>query len=254
MLRAMHNAKKSQINKIQNNQKGFAVLEAIVIVVIIGVVGFTGWFVLNAKKSTDKSLAGNNSAIPTYNKKTAKKKSDKTLAPVFSKLPTDWVEYKSDIDGLRFGYPKEFGGLAGKPLSTNDYKNDIKNLQGRVTVSVSAKDGFSVYASKYGATIKPSSDGKTWTVSEENPAAGDGYKVGETYKIKNVGVNGGVAIDLTVFDEDCTLPRYLVSLNHEYAVVSIPELCPANLQPVTATSKAAYNKLTTDFIASITLY
>lgn len=238
----------------QNKQSGFAALEAILIVVIIGIVGSTGWFVLNAKRNTDKSLAGNNSTAPTYSKKNHTNNPNKASGPVFNKLPTDWTEYKNDADGLRFGYPKKFGTLTGKPLSTGGYRNDSENLQGRVVASVSAKEGFSIYASKYGATIKPSSDGKTWIVSEENPAASDGYKVGDTYKTKNVIVNGGTAIDLTVYDEECTLPRYLLSLKDSYAVVSLPELCPANLEPVTTANKDAYNKLIADFIASITLY
>lgn len=227
------------MNKL-NNQSGFSAVEAILILVIVAIVGGTGFYVYHAQQNTNKNYTSDNSTTPKFKKKVAPAK---TSAPVFATLPAGWTEYKSDGDGLRFGYPKEFGTLAGTPLTTTDYRDDSLNLQGRLTVVISPKEGFSTSAAKYGATIKPSPDGKTWIVSEENSAASDGYKVGDTYKTKNLTVNGGTAIDTTVFDEDCMSPRYLLTLKNSYAVVSLPELCPVSttgqIEPVSAANKAA---------------
>jgi len=38
-------------------QRGISTIEVVLIVIIIGLVGFTGWYSLNAKKNTDKTLA-----------------------------------------------------------------------------------------------------------------------------------------------------------------------------------------------------
>ena len=50
--------------KIKSNQNGFAAVETVLVVIILGIVGFTGWFVLHSQKATDKTLAntGNSSA------------------------------------------------------------------------------------------------------------------------------------------------------------------------------------------------
>ena len=56
------------MGKRQKRQNGFAAIEALLIAVIIGIVGFTGWYVLNAKKNTDKSLSSNNSSTPVIKK------------------------------------------------------------------------------------------------------------------------------------------------------------------------------------------
>jgi hypothetical protein len=39
------------------NQQGFSAVEALLILIIAGLVGFTGWFVLSAKSTASKSLA-----------------------------------------------------------------------------------------------------------------------------------------------------------------------------------------------------
>lgn len=38
-----------------NNQSGFTVVEGLLILVIVGVLGFTGWYVMNSKKNVDKT-------------------------------------------------------------------------------------------------------------------------------------------------------------------------------------------------------
>jgi len=44
----------------KSNQSGFAAVEAFLVVIILGIVGFTGWYVWHSKQATDKTL--NNAA------------------------------------------------------------------------------------------------------------------------------------------------------------------------------------------------
>lgn len=44
------------------HQTGFAAIEAVLILVVVGIIGFTGWFVWNAKQNADKSLDAANSS------------------------------------------------------------------------------------------------------------------------------------------------------------------------------------------------
>jgi hypothetical protein len=43
-------------------QRGFSAVEALLIIIILGILGFTGWFVYHAQKSTDTSLNAANQA------------------------------------------------------------------------------------------------------------------------------------------------------------------------------------------------
>lgn len=49
-------------------QKGFSIVEGLLVFVIVGILGFTGWFVWNSQKQTNKS---NNSTVVSTKKATA---------------------------------------------------------------------------------------------------------------------------------------------------------------------------------------
>lgn len=65
---------------MKNNQSGFSVIEGLLIFVIIGIVGFTGWFIWHSKQSTDKTLdKGNQSTfVGTAKKSVASNDTAKT--------------------------------------------------------------------------------------------------------------------------------------------------------------------------------
>jgi len=244
---------------MKQNQKGFSAVEAILIIIVVALIAAAGWYVWSKNKKDDKQ----NDTHTSQSSEESKHQEDTT--PVFSTLPSNWTEYKSDSDGLRFGYPKEWGTLdlekstvritaTATSMMTAVYQNDSLNLQGRTMLTISKKEGFSVVARKYGATIKRSADGKSWVVSEVNPANVGNDKVGDTYKTKEVKVNGGTALDLSFVDEDCTHSRWLLELKNSYAEVSIPELCPNDGTLPTQANKDAYAKVIGDFVKSITVY
>lgn len=75
----------------KSNQTGFATIEAGLILVVVAILGFTGWFVWQAKQNTDKSLdAANNSQQAQINtKKTDKKQTSQTKDETVS-----WLLYE----------------------------------------------------------------------------------------------------------------------------------------------------------------
>jgi competence protein ComGC len=114
------------VDPMKKNQNGFAVLEALLVAIIIGILGFTGWFVLNAKKNTEASLSGNNSTTPFIKKKSTAKQSTTQLkfdtsihevdikmqsATDISKLPdyapVSFKEYMLDL--LQKNTPSQYG-------------------------------------------------------------------------------------------------------------------------------------------------
>jgi cytoskeletal protein RodZ len=54
-----------------NKQSGFSAIEAVLILVIVGMLGFTGWYVWHAKQTADKTLSADNSNVPSFSKKQA---------------------------------------------------------------------------------------------------------------------------------------------------------------------------------------
>ena len=234
------------MNTLRHNTKGFGTIELLLALVVVAVLAGAGAYLYYQDHKASTTSEGTSHTQTNQNITSA--------GPVFNKLLDGWVEYKNNDAGLRLGYPKEWGTLDSTTLETATYQNDSQNLQGKFSIAIAKKAGFTVVARKYGATIAPSSDGTTWTVVAENPADVDGYKVGDTYKATTEKVNGGIAIDLSFVDEECTQTRWLLSLKDSYAVVTIPELCPATLQPIPDTNKTAYATLKTDFLSSITVY
>jgi Tfp pilus assembly protein PilV len=56
--------------KKHDSNLGFSVVEALLILVVVGILGFTGWYVYHAKQTSDKNYsAASESTVPTYKKK-----------------------------------------------------------------------------------------------------------------------------------------------------------------------------------------
>lgn len=233
------------MQKRKLNNQGFGIVAVLIVVLVLLAIGAAGYLVW--QKNHDKPIHTTHKTHTTNNKPVA-------TAPTFSKLPENWTEYKNDANGLRLGYPTEWGMLDATTLHTPTYTNVGKNLDGRLAINFSKKDGFNTVARKYGATITPAADGKNWIVAEENPAAVDGYKVGDSYRTISKSVNGGNAIDLSFTDEECQQTHFVLELKQSYADISLPELCAFESSPITDENKAAYTKLVSDFLKIITVY
>jgi len=235
------------MQKRKLNNQGFGLVGVLVVVLVVVAIGGAGYFVWQ-KNHDDKLKTAQNSKTDNNESTTA------TTAPTFNKLPENWTEYKNDANGLRLGYPTEWGVLDIATLHTPNYTNVGKNLDGQFAINFSKKDGFSAMAQKYGATIKPAADGKSWIVTDENPAAVDGYKIGDSYKTISKPVNGGNAIDLSFTDEECQYTHFVLELKQSYADIGLPKLCAFETSPITDENRAAYTKLISDFLKTITVY
>lgn len=91
------------INKLRY-QSGFSVIEALLILVIVGMLGFTGWYVWHAKQNAYNILSADNSSTPNINKKNSTSNSSVSNSDQY----TGWKTYSSDKEGLSFKYPSDW--------------------------------------------------------------------------------------------------------------------------------------------------
>jgi hypothetical protein len=73
--------------KLSSNQSGFTVVEGIAIIVIVAILGFTGWFVWSSQKATSKTLSDTNKSATAQS---TKKIVTKEPIAALSKAPTKY--------------------------------------------------------------------------------------------------------------------------------------------------------------------
>lgn len=107
---------------MKNNQKGFSVVEGILILVVFGLVGFAGWYVYqNRAKSESK-------AQQTSHEQAASEQANDTTS---TKLPANFVQYENRDYGLKFQYPKAWGSPTIDRAALNNEKYE-QNLPYRI--------------------------------------------------------------------------------------------------------------------------
>lgn len=107
------------------NFKGFSAIEGLLIIVIVGILGFTGWYVYNSKQNADKS----NTASTQVSSSTATKAAADPYA--------GWKTYTSTYEKSSYRYPSDWKSVAPK-MTGQDANADAYQLQspsGKVTVS-----------------------------------------------------------------------------------------------------------------------
>ena len=148
------------MGKMNKNQSGFSAVEALLILIIVGILGFTGYFVWHAKQSADKSLTPNNSTTPVIKKKTTTNQTQ----PTTSTSQTSQQQYLAI---------KEWGvkiPLASS-ISTAYYSYDSST--GLVRLSLD----------KYKGTNCAAEQGQLYAISRSTDASGGGANSGTGVKI-----------------------------------------------------------------------
>lgn len=239
--------------KISSKQNGFGAVETLLVLVAVGFISITGWYLWHTKHSADKPIAAGSSS----SEKT------KTQPPTVNnkKLPVGWQEYSNTTYGVRFGYPSEWGQLKGATgdqskallsLYTDNINETSKEIQGNVSFAIYPANTYTLVTEKYGATIKPMNNGD-WQIVDVNPASESKYKIGDTYDLQTKQkVNGGFVYILTSADEGCTFKRYIFILKDNYGELSIPALCSQDA--VAATNQAEYDTITSNITSSVAIH
>src|ERR1700759_4494831 len=82
-----------------SDQTGFSIIETLLILVAVGILGFTGWYVYHPKQTSDKNYsAAANTTVPSYKDKATTKTA--TFNPY-----SGWNTYTVASTALSFKYP-----------------------------------------------------------------------------------------------------------------------------------------------------
>ncbi|MEI6755905.1 MAG: PsbP-related protein [bacterium] len=84
---------------MKNRQNGFGTIEALLVLVVVGILGFTGWYVYNANHKSSANLTPNKSTVTVVKKKNSSTSTTSLYAGwksyssgnISIKYPSDWT-------------------------------------------------------------------------------------------------------------------------------------------------------------------
>ena len=176
-----------------NNQSGFSAVEALLILIVVGILGFTGWYVLKAKSNTDKSLNSNHSTTPVI----AKKSMTKATTPQTTDPYAGWKSYCDTATSGCFKYPSNWndlirgtdvtalGGNKGETV-TLEYNEPTDANGGLGTFSTKSVNPVTISGSSYEVV------GGYYTVSNV-----PGYYLVDTSLVQQLGLKAGATSNIT---------------------------------------------------------
>ncbi len=135
------------MSKTKNRQAGVAHLTIIGLIVVLAIVGFTGWRVWKVRQDSQKytESSNNSSAKSSSDKKTEQK----------SAIPDSFVEYTNQELGFKFAYPKEWGNVSVQKrdgYSNFTYEQPPKTA-GTYSVTLSFSSNKEVSMSTYNSKL-----------------------------------------------------------------------------------------------------
>jgi len=107
--------------KLNKNEAGFGAAESLLILVIVAIIGFTGWYVYHAKQTSGKNNTTSASATPTP-----------------TSVYAGWKTYTSSAEKATFKYPAGWAIDTADQYVSNDANNSdytaLKSPDGKVVV------------------------------------------------------------------------------------------------------------------------
>lgn len=110
--------------RIRNNEKGFSPVEIALLVVIVGAIGFVGWYVYQAKNNTDKVLSSssvhNNSDAKVAATSSATSATKATSASTSSKAAVNTSALQSSLNAVTSSVSQNTSDINNANNAVND--------------------------------------------------------------------------------------------------------------------------------------
>ena len=94
------------------NQKGFGLVEGLLIAMLVVVLAFSGWYIWNENQDED-STTESTTSTDASSQLTAETEAEPTI-------PEGWVQYSNDLYGFSFIYPEEWGEAVSGRFNDGD--------------------------------------------------------------------------------------------------------------------------------------
>ncbi len=171
------------MGKLKDNRQGFAVVETLLVVIIIALIGFVGWYVYHAMKNTNNAY---NSATKTSSSKTPKFGTKNKSTASSTKAPdatAGWTTVKSPDGSFSFKTPPSWVSLTCDKSGGSASTVYIASSQGRLAACQSDNTGEASLAvtADNSAAAAPKKQGTDQSFSSESFTANGvkGYKATE---------------------------------------------------------------------------
>jgi prepilin-type N-terminal cleavage/methylation domain-containing protein len=107
---------------MKSNQKGFSVIEILLVIVVVGLIGTVGWLVYDRQNSDTDAQANQNSVQEQGNTEEDQPIGDKDT----SNVPEGWTTYDNETLGFSFNYPSEYGGVKEDSSYGSENQNALR--------------------------------------------------------------------------------------------------------------------------------
>lgn len=144
------------------NQKAFSAVEALLIIVIVGILGGTGYYVYHANKTTNDTLSSAAKDASGSPKFVAKKKTPSSTSPSQKSLTiNEWgvkIPLSSADAGVYYSVDKNIQQSSSDPTNLTVYSSEVDSLTGGS--GVSCKGEYVAYI------VRLPSDSPKWAPSQ----------------------------------------------------------------------------------------
>ena len=252
--------------KTFKNSDGFSVVHTLLILVIIGIIGFTGWYVWNASKEANKNLEVKNRTSTVNKTNVAKSEPSKTSAkdtPLEPEIPQGYTKYSNEAYGFSFAYPSAVGEIKDTNIQGNEKilvyakSADTRDTFAQYTqsplyVQVNRTEDYTTGAAKYGPTLE--FDAGKWIVSakEGGDVNNGGKAIGSEYKAPQAAVINGIKVyDFSYQDEGCYRTHWVFKTDKAFTSIMLPSVCADAIDTIPQDRLDSYKKVTSQVLKTL---
>ncbi|HEX8227531.1 MAG TPA: hypothetical protein VF572_06715 [Candidatus Saccharimonadales bacterium] len=221
---------------MKSQQHGFGALGVFSIILVLGIIGFSGWFVW-------QKSAANETAQDTAAKATP---GNKKAAPEKYVVPAGFTLYENADHGFKFAYPTKWGEIiktrneAVPTLIAESSENKSANgyVNGKLQIRIDEANTFTQMAAYHAYDVKPVREGSeyTWVVSRLVGDIQGGQKVGEAYdpQPKLAYKDGGLRIYEFKLSHACGEWSDLAfPIGYNFVSITVPAFCDMGVEDTT---------------------